>query len=88
VAPSAIAITNDEIHTPDGKKAHAVPRALGDDEIPGIIDGFRGAKTLAAVEEVAPHAPGLTSTLAPTAMLDALMRLPDSPTQPPPRLQD
>jgi len=43
VAPSAIAITNDEIHTPDGKKPHAVPRALGDEEIPGIIKGFRNA---------------------------------------------
>jgi len=55
---------------------------------PGVIDGFMGAKTLAAVDEAAPHAPGLTSTVAPMAMLDALMRLPDSLTQPPPRLQD
>jgi N-ethylmaleimide reductase len=43
VAPSAIPITNDEIHTPNGKVAHAVPRALEDDEIPGIIAGFKTA---------------------------------------------
>lgn len=43
VAPSAIAITNDEVHTPAGKKPHAVPRALEDAEIPGIIAGFRRA---------------------------------------------
>ena len=43
VAPSAIAITSDEAHTPEGKKAYTVPRALDDDEIPGIIEGFRVA---------------------------------------------
>jgi N-ethylmaleimide reductase len=43
VAPSPLAITNDEIHTPEGKKAHAVPRALEDSEIPSIIEGFRMA---------------------------------------------
>lgn len=43
VAPSALAITNDEIHTPEGKKTHVVPRALDDAEIPGIIEGFRHA---------------------------------------------
>ncbi len=43
VAPSAIAITSDEVHTPEGKKAYTVPRALEDDEIPGIIEGFRKA---------------------------------------------
>ncbi len=41
VAPSAIPITNDEIHTPNGKVAHVTPRALTDAEIPGIIAGFR-----------------------------------------------
>jgi N-ethylmaleimide reductase len=40
VAPSAIPITNDEIHTPTGKVAHVTPRALTDEEIPGIIAGF------------------------------------------------
>ncbi len=43
VAPSALAITGDEIHTPEGKKPYVVPRALRDDELPGIIDGFRKA---------------------------------------------
>ena len=43
VAPSAIAITNDEIHTPDGKFPYTVPRALLDEEIPTIIAGFKTA---------------------------------------------
>ena len=43
VAPSAIAITNDEVHTPEGKKPYVVPRELGDDELPGIVAGFKKA---------------------------------------------
>jgi N-ethylmaleimide reductase len=43
VAPSAIGITGDEVHTPEGKKPYVTPRALGDDEIPGIIAGFKKA---------------------------------------------
>lgn len=43
VAPSAIPITNDEVHTPEGKKPYVVPRELRDDEIPGIVEGFRKA---------------------------------------------
>ena len=43
VAPSALAITGDEIHTPEGKKPYVTPRELRDDEIPGIIAGFRAA---------------------------------------------
>jgi N-ethylmaleimide reductase len=43
VAPSAIPITNDEVHTPNGKVPHATPRALEDEEIPGIIAGFKAA---------------------------------------------
>ena len=45
VASSAIAITNDEVHTPEGKKPYTVPRALEDDELPGIVEGFRQAAT-------------------------------------------
>ena len=45
VAPSAIAITNDEVHTPEGKKPYVVPRELGDDELPGIVGGFKKAAT-------------------------------------------
>jgi N-ethylmaleimide reductase len=41
VAPSAIAITGDEVRTPEGKKPYVVPRALRDDEIPQIVAGFR-----------------------------------------------
>ena len=43
VSSSAIAITGDEIHTPEGKKPYETPRALRDEEIPGIVDGFRKA---------------------------------------------
>jgi N-ethylmaleimide reductase len=43
VAPSAIAITGDEVHTPEGKKPYVTPRELHDDEIPGIIAGFKAA---------------------------------------------
>jgi N-ethylmaleimide reductase len=43
VAPSAIPITNDEVHTPNGKVPHATPRALTDEEIPEIIAGFKTA---------------------------------------------
>ena len=41
VGPSAIAITNDQINTPEGKKAYEVPRVLTDEELPGIVEGFR-----------------------------------------------
>ncbi|MEI6559082.1 MAG: alkene reductase [Rhodospirillaceae bacterium] len=43
VAPSPVAIVGDEVHTPEGKRPYVVPRALGDDELPGIVDGFRRA---------------------------------------------
>ncbi|MGJ8697790.1 MAG: alkene reductase [Verrucomicrobiaceae bacterium] len=43
VAPSAIPITNDEVHTPEGKKPYPVPHALTLEEIPPIIEGFRTA---------------------------------------------
>jgi N-ethylmaleimide reductase len=43
VAPSAIAITNDEVHTPEGKRPYVVPRELGDEAIPGIVAGFKKA---------------------------------------------
>ncbi|MGI9239460.1 MAG: alkene reductase, partial [Verrucomicrobiales bacterium] len=36
VAPSAIRLEGDGVHTPLGKKAYEVPRALELDEIPGI----------------------------------------------------
>ncbi len=43
VAPSALAIENEEVHTPEGKKPYVIPRALEDEEIPHIVDGFRKA---------------------------------------------
>ncbi|MCW0219157.1 MAG: alkene reductase [Prosthecobacter sp.] len=49
VAPSALAITNDEIHTSEGKKAYVVPRELRDDELPAIVEGFRKAALNAKV---------------------------------------
>ncbi len=41
VAPSALRIENDETHTPQGKKPYEIPRELRDDELPGIVAGFR-----------------------------------------------
>jgi N-ethylmaleimide reductase len=43
VAPSPIAITDDEVHTPEGKKPYVIPRELRDDELPSIVTGFRKA---------------------------------------------
>lgn len=43
VAPSPLRITNDETHTPQGKKPYEIPRELRDDELPGIVEGFRRA---------------------------------------------
>lgn len=43
VAPSALRITNDETYTPQGKKPYETPRELRDDELPGIVAGFRKA---------------------------------------------
>lgn len=45
VAPSAIAIEGDEIHTPASgdKKPYEVPRALETDEIPQIVEDYRRA---------------------------------------------
>lgn len=43
VAPSPLRITNDETHTPEGKKPYEIPRELRDDELPGIVEGFRKA---------------------------------------------
>lgn len=43
VGPSPIAITGDEVHTPEGKKPYVVPRELRDDELPALVEGFRQA---------------------------------------------
>jgi N-ethylmaleimide reductase len=43
VAPSAIAISDAEVHTPEGKQPYVLPRELRDDDIPDIIAGFKQA---------------------------------------------
>ncbi|MEI6746622.1 MAG: alkene reductase [Methylococcaceae bacterium] len=43
VAPSAIAITNGEVFTPEGMKPYVVPRELSLEELPSIVDGFKKA---------------------------------------------
>lgn len=43
VAPSAIVINGDYIHTPIGKQAHEVPRALETSEIAGVVEDYRRA---------------------------------------------
>jgi 2,4-dienoyl-CoA reductase-like NADH-dependent reductase (Old Yellow Enzyme family) len=41
VAPSAIPIAGDGVHTPHGKQPHETPRALETAEIPGIVADYR-----------------------------------------------
>lgn len=43
VAPSAIAINGDYIHTPKGKEDYETPRALETEEIPALIEDYRRA---------------------------------------------
>jgi len=43
VAPSAIKIEGDDIHTPDGKQPHEIPRELDTHELAGIVDDYRKA---------------------------------------------
>ncbi len=43
VAPSAIAINEEYIHTPKGKERHVIPRALETSELPGIVEDYRQA---------------------------------------------
>lgn len=70
VAPSAIPITNDQVHTPEGKKDYVVPRALRDDEIPGIVEGFR----LAAENAKAAGFDGVEIHGANGYLIDAFLR--------------
>ena len=58
VGPSPIAITGDEVHTPEGKKPYVVPRELRDDELPALVEGFRlaaRAATAAGFDGVEVH---------------------------------
>ncbi len=43
VAPSAIKINGEYIHTPQGKQPYQTPRALQTDEIPSVIEDYRQA---------------------------------------------
>ncbi len=43
VAPSAVKINEEYIHTPQGKQPHETPRALETDEIPAIVEDYRKA---------------------------------------------
>ena len=43
VAPSPIAINAEYIHTPAGKQPHEVPRELGTEELPGLVEDYRRA---------------------------------------------
>lgn len=59
VAPSAIAITNSEVFTPEGMKPYVVPRELTLEELPLIVDGFKKAAEnakLAGFDGVEVHA--------------------------------
>ena len=49
VAPSAIAITSSEVMTPQGMQPYVLPRELRDDELPGIVAGFKTAAENALV---------------------------------------
>jgi len=43
VAPSAIKLNEDYIHTPVGKQPYETPRALETDEIPNVVEDYRKA---------------------------------------------
>ncbi len=47
VAPSAVKINGDSIHTPKGKQEYEIPRALETDEIPQIVADYKHAANLA-----------------------------------------
>ncbi len=70
VAPSPIAITNDQVTTPEGKKPYVVPRELRDDELPGIVEGFR----LAAVNAKEAGFDGIEIHAANGYLLDEFLR--------------
>ncbi|MCT0198437.1 alkene reductase [Synechococcus sp. CS-1325] len=70
VAPSAIAITGDEVHTPEGKQPYVLPRELADGELPGIVQGFR----LAARNAIAAGFDGVEVHGANGYLLDSFLR--------------
>ena len=70
VAPSPIAITGDEVHTPEGKQPYVVPRELADNELPAIVEGFR----LAARHAMAAGFDGVEVHGANGYLLDSFLR--------------
>ena len=70
VAPSALAILNDEVHTPEGNKPYAMPRELLDDELPAIVEGFKQA----AINAKAAGFDGVEVHGANGYLLDAFLR--------------
>jgi N-ethylmaleimide reductase len=47
VAPSALRLNGDYIHTPGGKQPYETPRALATEEIPAVVEDYRRAAALA-----------------------------------------
>lgn len=43
VSASAIKLNGDSLHTPEGKQAYETPRALKTEEIPAVVEDYRGA---------------------------------------------
>jgi len=70
VSASPIAITNDITHTPEGKANYVVPQELRDDELPGIVAGFK----MAAVNAQAAGFDGVELHGANGYLLDQFLR--------------
>jgi N-ethylmaleimide reductase len=70
VGPSPIAITGEEVHTPEGKQPNVMPRELLDAELPGIVEGFR----LAARNATAAGFDGIEIHGANGYLLDSFLR--------------
>ena len=70
VGPSPIAITGEDVHTPEGKQPNVMPRELLDAELPGIVEGFR----LAARNATAAGFDGIELHGANGYLLDSFLR--------------
>jgi N-ethylmaleimide reductase len=70
VAPSPLAIRNDTVRTPEGPQPYVRPRELADDELPGIVEGFR----LAARNAIAAGFDGVEVHGANGYLLDSFLR--------------
>ncbi|KMM16489.1 hypothetical protein [Synechococcus sp. GFB01] len=67
---SLTTISWEELRRPEGKQPYVVPRELGDDEIPAIVEGFR----LAARNAMAAGFDGVEVHGANGYLLDAFLR--------------